>query len=250
MGVDFLTYSLYIKLLCEAEKVIRLMDCARHSSGLIVRHDIDESLEFAFKLSRLEKKNSLYTTYHILLTSPLYNPFGKKERDMVLTMHNDGFEIGLHFDPSVYGVLDMDILQDKLDEEIILFEKIFGFDVKSYSMHQPTLNGLFVESRDKKLVNAYDRHFFSDSNYISDSAFSFRGKNPKEFVKKSTKEIVQILIHADHLESGGKSSYMIPIQKLLWGFINRVCEVYGENTVFKKEYNEILKNLSELHGKR
>ena len=69
--------------------------------GLINRHDVDWSLDDAYSLSQLEQDNGINSTYYIRLNSDLYNPKSRKNR-IILKKMKSFFEIGLHFDSTIY----------------------------------------------------------------------------------------------------------------------------------------------------
>ena len=50
--------------------VLRIMDTKDKSRGLILRHDVDESIDFAYTLFQAENNIGIKSTFHILLTSP------------------------------------------------------------------------------------------------------------------------------------------------------------------------------------
>ena len=57
----------------------------------------------AYEFSRIEERNQIVSTYYILMTSDLYNPISMTSQKLIKRMSEEGFEIGLHFDPTVYG---------------------------------------------------------------------------------------------------------------------------------------------------
>lgn len=222
----------YEYLLNSTKSIIRVRDYKSASCGLILRHDVDCSLEYAFRLSRIEKRNSVLSTYHILLNSDLYNPLSKASVEIITKMYNDGFEIGLHFDPIVYGNLSEEELIKKLRNEITIIESVYNFKIESYSLHNPSMHGIFLGYRE--IINAYDPEIFSEDSYISDSMFSFRGKNPLEYIKKSENQRIQFLIHPIHFFSGGNLSYEKQINNMVNNYYKKINEIFSVNRVYLK----------------
>lgn len=137
---NFLSIPEYIELLKD-KSTICVKDYKNHENGVIVRHDVDFSLELAYKFSRYELKHNIKSTYYILMTSNLYNVFSSESKKIILEMIKDGFEIGLHFDPTVYGNLQLNDLTEKMNYEVDMFERFYNTKIYSYSMHNPSLSG-------------------------------------------------------------------------------------------------------------
>jgi len=233
--MKFIDLEKYIEILKKANITLCVKDYKKYSKGLIVRHDIDESIEFAYELYRVEKENGIKSTYYVLLTSDLYNPFSNKNKKILKEMVESGFEVGLHFDPMAYNSGD---LIENFEKEVNVFEKFLRIKLYSYSMHNPSITGEYVKY--PKLIDAYNSDIFNDKCYISDSTFSFRGKDLNKYIEKSNSELIQLLIHADHLFSGGKISYKKPIQKMLEDFLQKIDNTYYVNSVYQKEREDIL----------
>ena len=112
-------------------------------------------------------------------------------------MSDMGHEIGLHFDPTLYG----SNVEMSLKKEIDILSFAIQDTVQSISLHSPSIHGQYPLF--KGYNNAYDPRMFSDENYISDSRFSFRGKDPFEFLKNIDNSMVQILLHPMHFAVAG-----------------------------------------------
>ena len=166
-NTKFINIDEYIDLLKD-KTTICVKDYKKHHKGVIVRHDIDYSLEMAYEFSRYEKLNKINSTYYILLTSNVYNIFSYSSQKIIKQMISDGFEIGLHFDPLAYGDLgEKNDYLKKMTIEIEMFEEFYGKKIYSYSMHNPFASGIYLNN--PELINAYDARIFSNENYISDS---------------------------------------------------------------------------------
>jgi len=236
--MGFITIKEYIDIVKKAKKTLCVKDYKRHKRGLIVRHDIDESIDFAYELYQAEKENRIRSTFYVLLSSDLYNPFSAKNKQRLQEMVANGFEVGLHFDPMAYKSGD---LLENFIKEIKLFEEFLEIELHSYSMHNPSITGEYIKY--PQLIDAYNSDIFNDNCYISDSSFSFRGKDIYEYVAKSNQELIQLLIHADHLFSDGAISYQKPITKMLKEYLKKIDEMYAVNPIYQKEQEHIKKLL-------
>jgi len=193
---DYFNLPYYLSLISGVSEIIKVKDYKRYKKGLILRHDVDFSLELAYELSKIEKAIGIVSTYYILTTSDIYNPFSVSSRRMLEDMIKDDMELGIHFDPAIYGIEmpDGELIENLL-REIQIFEMFLGrgFRVSSFSIHQPSSFGRYV--RTGKLIGAYDEEIFSNDKYISDTNFSFYGKDPAQWVRKSEEQRIQLVIH-------------------------------------------------------
>ena len=233
--MSFINLNEYLSLLKKANRIICVKDYKKYKSALILRHDVDESMDFAYELYRLENSNNIKSTYYILLTSDLYNPFSAKNKKRIKEMVENGFEVGLHFDPLAY---DSENLIENFKKEVEAFEKFLEIKLYSYSMHNPSVSGKYIKYL--KLLDAYDDSIFCDECYISDSAFSFRGKDLNEYIEKSNYRLVQLLIHADHLIANGEISYKKPIKKMMNNYLEKIDDMYKVNKIYKTEREALL----------
>lgn len=94
---------------------------------LILRHDVDESLNGISEFLRIEKELKVISTFHFRTRSEGYNFYAPSTQDMVRLIGRT-HEVGLHFD----GIQDFQLLHD-----------LYGFsncgvEVESTSKHFPT----------------------------------------------------------------------------------------------------------------
>lgn len=69
---------------------------------VIIRHDIDNSLQQAVKLAELEAEENIQSTWFVLLRTDFYNVFSKASKEALDRIQTLGHEIGLHFDEASY----------------------------------------------------------------------------------------------------------------------------------------------------
>lgn len=239
----YFTINEYLKLLKD-KNTICVKDYKKNSNGIINRHDVDFSLEMAFKFSEYEKRNNINSTYYLLISSDLYNVFSPTSKEYIEKMISNGFEIGIHFDPTIYGNLNERELIDKMLIEINIFEQFYNYKIFSYSMHNPSLSGIYINY--KELINAYDNEIFCDKSYISDSSYSFRNKNPYEFLEMSNNNLIQLLTHPVHFFGNSEISYEKQINEILNNFYYKLDANWNLNKVYlntKKNYNIKVNNV-------
>src|SRR5579859_3672042 len=72
-------------------------------SGIILRHAVDLDILPARRLAELEAEVGVRSTFFFLVSGHTYNPASIQNRPHLRALVNLGFEIGLHFDPTLYG---------------------------------------------------------------------------------------------------------------------------------------------------
>lgn len=161
-------------------------------NGIILRHDVDWSLEDAYNLHLLEKKENIKSTYYIRLTSNLYNPLSVMNSEIIREM-SKYHEIGLHFDSSIYEKKE---INKGFECEINILSDIIQRNILTYSDHVPSHNGFFLH-RNKKYLSAYDRLIFNPDLYISDSRYEYV-KDLKSYLKLSNNNLIYLLTHPEY----------------------------------------------------
>ena len=73
---------------------------------VVLRHDVDLSLESALEMARIEAEVGVESTYFVLLTSPLYNALAPANREILRRIEGLGHDVGLHFSTHAYPELD------------------------------------------------------------------------------------------------------------------------------------------------
>lgn len=170
------TYSAYKDLVSILRKnnysFASYHDYSNFDKCVIMRHDIDTSLDKAVSLAKLEQQLGIRSTYFILISSPFYNLISKAARDIVEDICSAGHEIGLHFDELNYTnryYRDIGGVENAIFREIKLLEKILGKEIKSVSMHRPSKQTLQADYDLGYIKNSYGKEFFNGFKYVSDS---------------------------------------------------------------------------------
>ena len=170
----------------------------KFSKCVILRHDIDYSIDKAVELANLEYKLGIKSTYFVLLSSPFYNIISNPIAERLRKISALGHDIGLHFDEMNY---DKDYyaknggVKNVVLNEIRLMEQILKMEIKSVSMHRPSKETLEANYSFGKIVNSYGHEFFKSYKYISDSRKRWR-ENIDEIIELNKFDKLHILTHA------------------------------------------------------
>lgn len=161
---------------------------------VILRHDIDYSLEQAVKLARLEKELGVRSTYFVLLSSDFYNPASSSSYRDLHEILDLGHDIGLHFDETAYDY-DRFGIEYYIRKEARILSDLIDVNISSFSLHRPNRFTLETAIRIPGLINAYGEEFFRGFKYLSDSRRRWR-EPVEEIIRKGEHEKLHILTHA------------------------------------------------------
>lgn len=197
---------------------------------MLLRHDVDFDLRAAHRMAKLENSAGVTSTFFIMTTSGFYNTMYNENRQIVREIAGLGFDIGLHYDPTVYGV-DGDRVEN-VRREVSLLESVCDLEVKSVSLHNPSVHGkypLFEGFR-----NAYDPSLFSNETYASDSCMDFRGKDLATFISRADHGPVQLLLHPMHYSEEG-DDYPAIMERYILEIAEKIDRDFSVNWKFKAQ---------------
>lgn len=172
-------------------------------SFIIMRHDVEYSVERAHALAKVEESMDFRSTFFFQWTNNSYNILSRKNRDILSDMHERGQHIGLHF--ALNGMTDMRVIRERIKQEIDMLSNMLGFEINSFSIHRPSPDVLAENIKISGIINAYQDDFFTfdpkatpeselDVKYLSDANHVWRyGYPDEETINKYGK--VQILTH-------------------------------------------------------
>lgn len=167
-------------------------DYARFSRCVILRHDIDNSIEKALTIAELEHEQGVKSTYFTLLRTDFYNPASKKGLSGLKKIQSLGHEIGLHFDEMAYD--ELDDVEDAIKYEAGVLSDIIGTPITTVSMHRPSQKTLDANYDLYPMVNSYGKTFFNDFKYLSDSRRRWR-EPAHNIIKSGEYDRLHILTH-------------------------------------------------------
>lgn len=209
---------------------------------IIVRHDVEYSVERAYALSRVEEGMDFTSDYFFQWTNPSYNILAKSNLDMVRDMRERGHRIGLHF--ALNGLTDTRKIKRQIKQEINSLSEMLGFQVDRFSIHRPSKDVLRANIKMSGALNAYQDDFFTFSEtigeedilpvkYMSDANHIWRYGYPDEKnIKEHAK--IQILTHPFAWTKTGYNNfdnYKTLVQEKyqeLVGNIDQECKDFGE----------------------
>jgi hypothetical protein len=161
---------------------------------VILRHDVDFSLEAALRFAELEYKNGFQSTYFILLSTSFYNPLHKKASDILKEIKVMGHDIGLHFDEANYSISTKKEVIHYVQKEVSIMSQALGMEINTVSMHRPSKWVLEADVQFDTVINAYGKEFFDGFKYLSDSRMHWREDIYQVIESKAYKRL-HILTH-------------------------------------------------------
>lgn len=158
---------------------------------LLLRHDVDLSLDYACDMARAESDEGFKSSYFILPFNDFYNPLSPSGRRQIRMLHDLGHEVGLHWDSSLYPS-EAEPLERAFRRDVALLEDIVGAPVTSASQHVPIDTPMvnveqFIENE------AYSETIRRRFTYVSDSSMRWREHTPLDLVARRIE--IQFLAH-------------------------------------------------------
>ena len=200
-GVADFTSARY-DYLCGA--YLRFMDCRVFTdelgaNSILLRHDVDVSVNRALALAKIEENYGIRATYFFDPLSSQYSIFDPTQRDMAIQIAELGHVIGLHFDASRHAGLTLIELEQAVRLETQILEAA-GVEPVAISFHNPRPEDLELEdSKIAGLVNAYSRELFREAKYVSDSNGFWKYEALEDLLRrqKESRRPLQVLIHPE-----------------------------------------------------
>lgn len=170
----------------------------QYDRPVIMRHDVDNSLDKAVSLAKIEQEEGISSTYFLLLSTDFYNVSSKHSVDKIRTIMECGHEIGLHFDEMKYTLASgtMPDVIDAIKTEAEIMSRIIGAEqIKAVSMHRPSKETLEADYKIDGIINSYGMEFFKGFKYVSDSRRRWR-EDVEEIIISGEYDKLHILTHA------------------------------------------------------
>jgi len=142
---------------------------------LLLRHDVDLSLEAALTLAELEAEASAHATYFLMTRSVFYNLASPEGERAIARLRELGHRVGLH---AVYPRLELD---DRFDPVV--------------AWHNPDPE--FMAEPLDGAVNVMQTGYFDPNHYRSDSNQHWRNGCPHEELAAGSFEWLQLLTHPE-----------------------------------------------------
>jgi hypothetical protein len=142
---------------------------------VLLRHDVDLSLEAALELARLESERGAHATYFLMTESVFYNLNSKQGRETISELRSLGHAVGLH---AIYPRASHD---DRFDSVLAWHNPDPGY------VHEPVSG----------FVNVMQSPWFTKGKYRSDSNQHWREGCPHEDLRAGAFEWLQLLTHPE-----------------------------------------------------
>ena len=142
---------------------------------LLLRHDVDLSLDAALTLAELEAEAGAHATYFLMTRSVFYNLASPEGERAIARLRELGHRVGLH---AVYPRLELD---DRFDPVV--------------AWHNPDPE--FMAEPLDGAVNVMQTGYFDPNHYRSDSNQHWRNGCPHEELAAGSFEWLQLLTHPE-----------------------------------------------------
>lgn len=200
---SFEDYKEIIRIIQSVGTHTNYADAIGKDKFIIMRHDVEYSVERAYELARVEQSMDFVSTYFFQWTNNSYNILSRRNLDMIKDMHERGQHIGLHF--ALNGMTDMMAIRKQIQKEIDILSEMFGFQITEFSIHRPSKDVLRENIKLEGILNAYQDDFFTFAEkvtadtpvkvkYMSDANHIWRYGYPDE-ENITGYDKVQILTH-------------------------------------------------------
>lgn len=137
---------------------------------VLMRHDVEFSLDDAVTIARADREAGVRSTFFLQLGSD-YNIFENANVPLVAEILELGHDIGLHYDVELLEMSNADPT-DLARRMIALIESFWSTRVWAVSPHMPMRSGRRLEI--PGVVDAYDPLYFTEIKYLSDSTQVWR----------------------------------------------------------------------------
>jgi hypothetical protein len=150
-------------------------DRAPQAGDLILRHDVDLSLEAALAVAEAEAEEDAWSTWFLMTRSVFYNLASKEGERAIARLRELGHRVAHH---AVYPAVDLD---ERFDPVV--------------AWHNPDPE--FMRADIPGAVNVMNETFFDPDHYRSDSNQSWRHGCPHEELAAGAFEWLQLLTHPE-----------------------------------------------------
>jgi hypothetical protein len=163
---------------------------------IILRHDLEFSPELALEMAEIEYSLGIKSTTFLNMHSEFYNLLDKETSDIVGKIISLGHQIGCHMNSHFYGIKSETQLEDYLEFEKEILQRLFNSSINSFSFHNTNSFVLeFTKAKYAGLINTYSPAYFNEIGYCADSTGFWRFENLFERLEIGDDQIMQVLIH-------------------------------------------------------
>ena len=155
----------------------------------ILRHDIDMSPSIALEMAEIDASCGIRSTFAVLLSAPLYNPFSPENVETINRIHGLGHNIALHH--PVLPLRSDKRMQRDIKREMRVMRYFFPYTQPVFIWHSTGGAGGLASLTVPGIINAYSSRFTEQAVYVSDTRLS-----PEDFLKAiDTHKPLHMLFH-------------------------------------------------------
>lgn len=173
---------------------------APQDKHLILRHDIDNSIEQALRVARVDAEAGCSASFFLRVHARGYNLLSLPSLEIIREMEDLGHEVQLHLEGGLCEVLGSDN-EDWACRQREVFEAAVGRPLGGFSLHEPArMGGIDFADRIREQwsetvqYHAYEDRFMMPSmKYLSDSSGRWREGHFAEWLDKEPR--MQVLTH-------------------------------------------------------
>lgn len=162
---SFDDYREIIRIIKATGRQTGYKEALQRDSFILMRHDVEYSVERAYALSKVEQSMDFTSAYFFQWTNNSYNILSRRNMDIIKDMHERGHCIGLHF--ALNGMTDMELIRRQIVKEINILQEMFGFEIDTFSIHRPSKDVLRENIKLPGILNAYQDEFFTFAENVS-----------------------------------------------------------------------------------
>lgn len=195
MEFTYLAYENLIKKLKDRNyKFCDYTNYIDENKVVILRHDVDTSLNKALEIAKLENILGVSAYYFVLLSTDFYNINSEKSLKILKEIRKLGGKVGLHFDEKKYNLKLKEDYIKYINYELDILSRVLEEKIDVVSMHRPSKEFLDMDLEIPNVKNSYQKKFFDEFKYVSDSRMSWR-ENIEEIVDSEKYDQLHILTH-------------------------------------------------------
>lgn len=196
---SYAEYRRIVEKIAETGRAKTFEAAAKVDDFIILRHDVEFSLESAVSMAELDAIAGLESTFFIQIGSEAYNPFSEEGQRIIAIIAALGHHIGLHYRQANIPHAQQ---EREIKQQAEAMENVLGVQVKAFSCHRPKSDTAYEKLSVPGMLNAYGEHFFTRTDtpeeaevkYISDSKCKWRWGYP-DAKTLAAHNRVQVLIH-------------------------------------------------------
>lgn len=196
---------------------------------IMLRHDVDVSLERAKAMATIEHEMGLSSTYLVRIRSEYYNVLESSQALLIEDIQSLGHEIGLHLDFSEASCNSKEEVEELIEKESRILNLVTGVNTGVVSYHNPT--ELILKVKDELLadkINCYSTFFEEQLKYLSDSNGYWRFDSLETLIapKDNLAQVpLQLLIHPEWWQKEEMSPFL-RIKRSIFGRADRILNDY------------------------